>query len=68
MTGAEFKALIPDTGKVYVDGFPIEPDDVEIDQDGDVLIASPEADEFEDGEEQDDEEPDNDDEDEDDDE
>jgi hypothetical protein len=59
MTGAEFKALIPDTGTVYIDGLPIETSDVEIDEEGDILIMSPEEDdegEFEDDEDEDGEE------------
>lgn len=57
MTGAEFKALIPDTGKVYVMGYPVKSGDVQIDNDGDVLIdVEPEEDEFEDEEDEEDEE------------
>jgi hypothetical protein len=60
VTGAEFKALIPDTGTVYIDGLPIESSDVEIDEAGDTLIMSPEEDEdegeFESEEDEDDDE------------
>lgn len=58
MTGAEFKALIPDTGKVYVMGVLLEAGDCEIDSEGDIIIDISEDD---DDEEEDDDDPDNDD-------
>jgi hypothetical protein len=56
MTGAEFKALIPDTGTVYIDGSPIQSSDVEIDEEGDILIMAPEEDDEGEFESEDDEE------------
>lgn len=69
MTGAEFKALIPDNAPcVWVGTCPVEAGDVVVDKDGDIMIAAFEDDEDEiEGEESEDEEfDDEDDEDEDD--
>ena len=50
MTGAEFKAMIPDNATIYVDGSEIFAEDVDIDKDGDVHVytADEEEKEFED--------------------
>lgn len=54
MSGAELKALIPDTAVVYIEGVELMAEDVEVDGDGDFQIMVPEdaaEDESDEGEE-----------------